>query len=225
MSNVSILAYPLSFSDILVSKFMFWFFVYERCFRQLSCFEEASCHSFASETRLISSVRFLCLIIVNRSFNFSMVIGVSSFSCFWLFLNDSMTLEKISSNYSIALFCFINSEFQNISYGFASTVAMKWFSFVKLVSPSTPRQVYNVLRWQIIEICFLMSGRKFIVANSWCSLFSVVCSGTITLLYQVNVCFWMLFIYLSFWLCWSNICTSGVATENIYPSFIKWGAP
>ena len=168
---------------------------------------------------------FLCLIIVNRSFSFSMVIGVSSFSCFWLFLNDSMTLEKISSNYSIALFCFINSEFQNISYGFASTVAMKWFSFVKFVSPSTPRQVYNVLRWQIIEICFLMSERKFIVANSWCSLFSVVCSGTITLLYQVNVCFWMLFIYLSFWLCWSNICTSGVATENIYPSFIKWGRP
>ena len=35
-----------------------------------------------------------------------------------------MALKIISSNCSIALFLFINSEFQNVSYGYASTGAM-----------------------------------------------------------------------------------------------------
>ena len=42
---------------------------------------------------------------------------VSSLGCFLLFLNDSMALEISLSNYSIALFCFINSDFQNASMG------------------------------------------------------------------------------------------------------------
>ena len=102
---------------------------------------------------------------------------------FLLFLNNSMPLKISSSNWSIALFCFINSEFQNISYGYAFTGGMKWFSFMKWVFLSTS------LRKKIIGISFLLSGGTFIVANNWCSLSSVVCSGTIRVLYRVNELF------------------------------------
>ena len=102
---------------------------------------------------------------------------------FLLFLNDSMPLKISSSNCSIALFRFINAEFQNISYGYAFTGAMKWFIFMKWVFPSTS------LRKKIIGISFLLSGGTFIVANNSCSLSGVVCSGTIRVLYHVNVLF------------------------------------
>ena len=149
-----------------------------------------------------------------------MVTGLSSFSCFWLILNDSVALKIVSSNCSIAFFRFINSEFQKISYGYASIGALKWFSSFFF----TPRHAYNALREQIIAICNLVSVGTFIVADKWCILFSVVCSGTIRVLYHVNVLFFNV-IYLSFWLCWSNTCITGVATKNIFPIFIKWGAP
>ena len=144
-----------------------------------------------------------------------MVTGVSSFGCVWLFPNNFMALKIISSNCSITLFRFINYQFQNISYGYASTGITKWSSF-KLVFRSTPKEAYNALRQQSIGIGFLVSRGTFIVANNWCSLFSVVCSGTIRVLYHVNV-----FIYLPSWLSWSNICISGVATENIYSLFLN----
>ena len=49
---------------------------------------------------------------------------VSPFGWFLLFLNDSVVLKISSSNCSIALFRFINSDFQGTCYGYASTGAM-----------------------------------------------------------------------------------------------------
>ena len=130
MSNASFLAYPLSFSEILISIFMFWFFVYDNCnwVGNWVSLRGQVVILLHLKIRTISSVRFsfpLPSKIVNRSFNFSMVTDVksllilpyvvSSFSCFLLFLNDSKALKISSSNCSIALFHFINSEFQNTS--------------------------------------------------------------------------------------------------------------
>ena len=77
---------------------------------------------------------------------------VSSFGRVLVFINDSVALKISSSNWSKALFRFIDSDFQKNSCGYATTGAINWFSFVKLVFSSTSKQAYNALLYHITGI-------------------------------------------------------------------------
>ena len=113
-----------------------------------------------------------------------MVTGVSSFSCFWLFLNDSLALKIISCSCSIAPFRFINS-FLWVYIHWSNEI----FQFYQVGVSFYPQASLQCFRMKNYRNIFLVPGGTFIVANNWSSLFSVVCSGTSRVLYRVNVLF------------------------------------